>query len=53
MKVIFNQDIKRFSDSLTFTQLTTKIQQAFLLPQDQDLKMFYLDCDGDIVSISS
>jgi hypothetical protein len=63
MKILFGQDCKKFADSLKYAELVDSSIKAFELVSllgnkecskiGQTFKFYYVDSDGDIISITS
>lgn len=58
MKVIYNEDTKRFADYTSYAELAREVSRAFnldatLIKGGASLKFFYVDQDGDMISITT
>jgi len=63
MKILFGQDCKKFSDTLGYSDLVESAIKSFELSTvignkecskiGQGYKFYYVDSDGDIISITS
>ena len=56
MKVIYQNETKRIPDIATYAGLVAAITRAFSMSQmlqfGRNIKLYYMDEDGDIVSIT-
>ena len=56
MKVIYKNETKRIPDFASYLELATAVAQAFkfheMLQFGDNIKLYYMDDDGDIVSIT-
>ena len=54
MKIVYQQETKRVPDSLTYDELMDYCAEIFNYNQEEDfLSLFYVDNDGDLISVSS
>lgn len=57
MKIVFNQDTKRFPEMASYADLVAQATKVFDLDMSQqlghNLKFFYVDSDEDIISVTT
>ena len=57
MKIIYQDDTKRFSGIQDYEQLKSKVANSFgnlkVTAFPESLKFYYVDEDGDVISVSS
>lgn len=58
MKIVYNRDTKRFPDSKSYNELIQLVQSAFKFDNvmsefGENYKFYYIDPDGDIISITN
>lgn len=57
MKIIYQDDTKRFSAIKSYDELIFKCSKAFVIGDSsefgENLKFYYIDEDGDVISITS
>ena len=57
MKLVYKNDTKRVSDALSYEQLVMTAHEIFNLSMmvqlGENLKFFYQDSDGDIISVTN
>ena len=57
MKIIYKNETKRIPDFANYQELVATVAKAFnfneMLQFGENIKLYYIDEDGDIVSISS
>ena len=57
MKIIYQDDTKRFSNIQDYEQLKAKVASSFanlkITAFPESLKFYYVDEDGDVISITS
>ena len=54
MKIVYQQETKRVPDSLSYDELMDYTANIFgIEEEDEYLSLFFVDNDGDLISVSS
>ena len=57
MKIIYRGDTRRISKALNYDDLVQHLQKVFAISNAEEigesLKLFYMDLDGDVISVTS
>ena len=52
MKIVFQGETKRFKDITDYTELMSHSLDTFKVNDDSKFKLYYLDDEGDLITVS-